>query len=190
MKKKKILAILAVLAIFLSACNAKSQAYKASEDSPPPEDVYLGLRSIWLDTPPEELGVDFEEGSQTPYAVVMDIGLDNGTATIVSSIFGDGSMYTSTGGGIIGGIEHESVRDASIYFVEISASFIGKMELVDKYPLPSPNHVKFYVVTPSGIYTADEADPNLLASGNYELSPLFLAGNDVITALRESTEGN
>ena len=188
MNKKILLTLLAISGTLLVSCSSQQKIYTASEDSPPPDEVYLGLRSIWLDTPPDELGIDFEEGSQIPYAVIMDIGLDNGTATIVSSIVGDGSMYTSTGGGMIGGIEHESVRNASTHFVETSSTFVEKMELVDDYPLPSPGNVKFYVVTPNGIYTGDEADPNLLISGDHELSPLFIAGNDVITTLRESSE--
>ena len=117
----------------------------------------------------------------------MDMGIDGGTVTIVSSIIGDGSMYTSTGGGVIGGIGHETVRKASIDFVNISGTFIDKMKLTLRFLCQSAITLKFYVITPSGIYTSEEVDADVLASGNHELSPLFLAGNDVITALRITT---
>ena len=173
--------------LFLLPILACQSVLGPTKDSPPPEEVYLGLRNIWFTTKPEDLNITFEPESQVPYAVVMDIGMDGDTVTIVSSIIGDGSMYTSTGGGVIGGIEHENVRKASIGFVTAAGDFIEKMELTTKFPLPSGNNIKFYLITPSGIYTTEEVDADVLASGNHELSSLFLAGNDVITELRITT---
>ena len=115
----------------------------------------------------------------------MDIGFGEGTATIVSSIEGDGSMYTSGGGGILGGIDHEKGTNCVNKFCEDSENFVDKMEPVTEYPLPGAENVKFYLITPSGIFTTEEINADLLASGDHELSPLFLAGNDVITELRE-----
>jgi hypothetical protein len=117
----------------------------------------------------------------------MDLGMDGGTATIVSSILGDGSMYTSTGGGVIGGIGHENVRTASIHFVTVSADFVEKMTLTTEFPLPSNGNVKFYLITPNGVYTTDEMNADMLARGDQEFSPLFLAGDDVITQIRITT---
>jgi hypothetical protein len=64
----------------------------------PPMEVYLGLREIWFTTSPDSMGIEFEPDSKTPYAVLMDIGSGEDTVTIVSSILGDGILYTSTGG--------------------------------------------------------------------------------------------
>jgi hypothetical protein len=178
--KKVIFAILLILLPIL-ACQGTSVA---SENTQPPEEVYLGLRNIWFTTKPEDLDITFEPESKVPYAIVMDIGIDGNTATIVSSIIGDGSMYTSTGGGVIGGIEHENVRKASIDFVTVAGGLIEKTKLTTEFPLPSGNNIKFYLITPSGVYTTEEVDADLLASGSHELSPLFFAGNDVITELR------
>jgi hypothetical protein len=184
MQNKKI--IFAVLLVLLPILACQS-ILVPGKDSPPPEEVYLGLRNIWFTTKPEDLDITFEPESKVPYAIVMDMGMDGNTVTIVSSIIGDGSMYTSTGGGVIGGIEHENVRKASIDFVKVSGRFIDKMELTTEFPLPSGNNIKFYLITPGGVYTTEEVDADMLASGNHELSPLFLAGNDVITELRITT---
>jgi hypothetical protein len=184
MQNKKIFFGVLLILSSLIACQGISAA---SKDSPPPEEVYLGLRNIWFTTKPEDLKITFDPESKVPYAIVMDIGMDGGTATIVSSIIGDGSMYTSTGGGVIGGIGHENVRKASVNFVKAADGFVDKMNLTTEFPLPSGNNIKFYLITPGGVYTTEEVDADVLASRNHELSPLFLAGNDVITELRITT---
>ncbi len=53
-------------------------------------------------------------------------------------------------------------------------------------PLPSIGRVIFYILTFSGAYTAD-ADENELGEGKHHLSPLFYAGQDVITQIRLNT---
>jgi hypothetical protein len=181
MPTKKIIVATLVILLSMLACQA---VVPPGNDPQPPTDVYLGLRNIWFTSGPEQAGVTPEPDSKIPYAIVMDIGFDEGTATIVSSIAGDGSMYISNGGGIIGGIEHENVRKASIKFVKAAGDIVDKMKLVTEFPLPAADNVKFYVITPSGVYSTDEFNADLLASGDYELSSLFLAGNDVITELR------
>ena len=181
MSTKKLL--IAILLIFLATLACRG-GLPQEENAPPPSEVYLGLREIWFNSTPEETGIAVEPNSTIPYAVVMDIGFEEGTATIVSSIAGDGSMYTSGGGGIIGGIDHETVRTASIRFVETAADFVDDMEMVTEYPFPGAENVKFYLITPKGVFTTEEINADLLASGDHELSPLFRAGNDVITELR------
>lgn len=167
--------LLSILACQLPVSKEESQALRKN---------YLQLRGIWFTTKPEDLGIVALPGSKEPYAIVMDMGMDQETATFASSIAGDGSMYTSTGGGVIGGIGHENVRAVSIHFVEVAAGFVDRMVLVTDFPLPTDGNVKFYVITPSGVYTTDEVSADTLSSGNHELSPLFLAGNDVITQIR------
>lgn len=154
-----------------------------------PEDVYLDLRNLWFETKPEDLQISYEPGSKVPYAVVMDMSLDKETVSIASSIVGDGSMYTSTGGGVIGGVAHENVRTASKQFVEVAASFVDRMTLVTEFPLPPAGHIRFYVITPGGVYGSDEFKEDDLRNGNHEYSLLFLAGDNVVTAIRVSSGG-
>ncbi len=65
----------------------------------------------------------------------MDIGLGAGTVTIFISNLGDENMYTSSGGGILEGIEDENARKTSINFVMIAGGFIDKMALTAEFPL-------------------------------------------------------
>jgi hypothetical protein len=181
MSKKKILISMLLILLATLACRS---ALPQEENTSPASEVYLSLRDIWFTSTPEETGVTVEPNSNIPYAIVMDIGFEGGTATIVSSIAGDGSMYTSGGGGILGGIDHEKVRNASINFVKTAKGFVGNMQLVKEYPLPGADNVIFYVITPNGVFSTIETNADILASGDHELSPLFRAGNDVITELR------
>ena len=113
----------------------------------------------------------------------MDIGLGAGTVTIFSSNLGDGSMYTSTCGEILGGGKHENVRKASTNFVMIAGGFIDKMTLTTKFPLSLKKQCQIYLLTPTGVYTIKEINASLLAAGNNEKAPLILANNDAITTL-------
>lgn len=194
MHNKKFITTIGVLIVAVLACQAGVQNDPqeiptiSSSDSLSPMEKYLSWRELWFNTKPEDLGLEFGSNNSTPFAVVMEIGIGDGAASIASSIVGDGTVYTSTGSGIFGsGQRYDSVSIASIHFVEVAADFIDKMELTTEYPLPKTDNIKFYVITPTGIYTAEEADWDTLGSGNHELSPLFLAGNDVMTAIRESS---
>jgi len=173
---------IAILLIFLATLACRG-GLPQEEKASPSSEVYLGLRDIWFTSTPEETGISVEPNSNTPYAVVMDRGFRNGTATIVSSIAGDASMYRSSGEGILGGINHENTRNASIKFAETAAVFIDKMKLVTEFPLPANGNVIFYAITPNGVYCSGDFNTDLLAGGDHNLSPLFIAGNDVSTEL-------
>jgi hypothetical protein len=118
----------------------------------------------------------------------MDTAIDEGMVTIASSIVGDGSLLNSSGGGIIGGVGHENVRTASIHFVEVAAQFVDRMEPTTAFPLPSPGFVRFYVVTPSGVYGTESIKKEDLDLGSHELSPLYAACDAVITEIRIMSE--
>ncbi len=185
MLKKKI--ALASLFVLLSILACQSP-FPASGDSSRPADIYLDLRTVWFQTKPEDLGITPDPASKVPFAVVMDMGVDGGTTTLGSSIVGDGSLLISTGGGFVGGVEHENVRNASIHFVELSGGFVDRLQLTTELGLPLPGYVKFYVITPGGVYTTGEVSTDTLAGGTHEFSPLFLAGNEVITQIRIASE--
>ena len=110
----------------------------------------------------------------------MDISLPQGNATIVAFISGDASFYTSTGGGVIGGIGHERVRNAARNFVISSAKYLDKMETTTAYPLPEPGKVRFYVLTPSGIFTHEANEVDLRKNA---FTPLYAAGHQLLNAL-------
>jgi hypothetical protein len=152
-----------------------------------PTEVYMGLRKMALESSPASIGITVDPGSKEPYGILMEMGYPNATVTLISFASGDASLYFSSGGGVLGGGGHESVRNAAKRFVSSAQSYAGEMEMVTSYPLPASGKVKFYVLTPQGILTF-EADEQDLGNRRSELFPLFYAGQDVITELRIISE--
>ena len=115
--------------------------------------------------------------------MLMELGLGNGVATIVSLVDGSTSMYLSSGGGIIGGGGHEHVRNAASRFVLKGEEFLPRFLATGTFPLPDPEQVLFYALTYEGGFVAQASNEELMAERS-ELTPLFGAGQDVISALR------
>ena len=173
---------LASLVLLLSTLACQSPF--SNSNSSKPADIYLNLRIVWFQTKPESLNITSDPASKVPYVVLMDMNVNGEVTTVASSIVGDGSLLISGGGGIVGGVQDENVRKASIHLVELSGNFVDKMKLSNETGLPLPGYIKIYVLTPSGVYLTEELEAEMLAGGNHEFSPLFQAGNDVITELR------
>jgi hypothetical protein len=95
-------------------------------------------------------------------------------------------LYFSTGGGVIGGGEHEPVRAASLSMIRRASDLATSMTPTETFPLPQKNSVRFYLITPGGIRTV-EATEQEIKSGNHALRSLFEAGHEVIARIREST---
>ena len=123
------------------------------------------------------------------WGVLMEMGFPDGAATIVSLADGTTSLYTSEGGGVIGGGEHAPVVAASRRFLaeaEATETGLSPAESVD-VQLPPAGIVSFVVLGYSGTQVG-AADDQELASMRHPLSRLYAAGQDVITALREAEE--
>jgi hypothetical protein len=160
--------------------------YQDNKDSKTPQarlEAYLRLRRLAHETKPVNVGVTDvtdEMDASAPFGILMDISLPQGNATIVAFISGDASFYTSTGGGVIGGIGHEKVRNAARNFVISSAKYLDKMEVTTAYPLPEPGKVRFYVLTPTSIFTHEANEVDLRKN---EFTPLYAAGHQLLNAL-------
>ncbi len=153
----------------------------------PQDNPYAGLRAQVFSSTPEQIGLTTTT-DEKPYAIVMDIGMgEDGTATLVSIIDGNASMYLSSGGGVIGGFAHENVRKASIDFVNMSQDYFTKMSPVDSFPLPKGDNVRFYILTNMGKYSVEEKLVKI-ENEKSDWVQLFYEGNKVITELRMTTE--
>jgi hypothetical protein len=141
----------------------------------------VDLRLRALRAPAAEEAPDAAPGE--PFAVLMDLARPQGTATLFATSAGDGSIYLSNGGGLLGGIGHENVRNAARAFVAESRKHLPRMTATTDTAYPAPGLVRFWVRTPEAVY-ADERPVDALAGGADPLSPLFFAGNEVITQLR------
>jgi hypothetical protein len=111
----------------------------------------------------------------------------NGTATVVGLADGTTSMYTSTGGGVIGGGAHESVAQATSEWLALTETMLELFPVDTDAGLPPTNCVTLRVFTYEAhrAVTAPEDD---LGYGGHPASPLFHAANRVISELRQIDE--
>lgn len=134
-----------------------------------------------------ELGVNpsNEEASEI-FGVFGEIGMPQGSAFIFGLCDGSASMYTSTGGGMIGGGGHEGVRQACSRMIEVAQSLMDYLDVLPvrtEFPYPEPGIMRLGVISAIGVRTVDALEPQL-SSGQHKLSPLFGAWNNLVTQLR------
>jgi hypothetical protein len=157
----------------LFAASTPVSSYKTVE-------VYDSLRAQVLALRPEQVGAKKDE---PVIAVLMETGYPEAVATLVSVVDGAASLYFSSGGGIIGGGENERPNAASKKLIRMAGSFLKSMAKTEKSPLPKKGFTRFYVVTPSGLLTAEVKEEDL-GEGRHALSPLFHTAHELITEVR------
>lgn len=148
--------------------------------------AYNDLRNKVFTIIPEKFGVPTTDNNGV-FGVIMDMGFVEGWATLVVLADGNASIYLSTGGGVVGGVVNDVIREAAVAMIEIADQFAGQMAATENTPLPVPGEVTFYVLTNKGIRAAT-APENDLIKQQHMLSPFFNAGQDVITQLRLMSE--
>lgn len=145
--------------------------------------VYQGLRAQVLDLDPASVGL--AQGPEHPqvWGALMDMGFPSGTATLVALADGTTSLYTSTGGGIIGGGSHQAVAAATRGFLARVADHLGELPPETGTGLPAQGRVIIRALTYQGRRAAEAAEDDL-GYNRHALSPVFHAAHDVITQLR------
>jgi len=147
--------------------------------------VMMELRDQILRSGPDELGVK-PSGNQA-YVAVMDIAYPTAVISLVTASTGDASLYFSTGGGVIGGVGHDTVRKAAMDFVQAAGSEVTLLKETTDQSHPPAGNVRFLVRNSSGLRSATAREAELTA-GTHPLSSLYVKGQDVITQLRLVTE--
>jgi hypothetical protein len=155
----------------------------ANEATPP--EMSDELRTMVLNLDPKDIGLNKDNFPYSVFAIVMETGVAEGSYMLSSIADGSTSLYFSNGGGIIGGGEHKSVREASMYFLSSAEHFLSKAKAVTSFPKPNEGNVIFYFITFDGVksYNALEAD---LGNEKDELSGLFFAAHSVVSELRNT----
>ena len=177
-----------LLALFLTPiCSGYIEPAMAEDTSPLKNaEGILDLRSMFFTRSPRDLGIVPTQEHPRIWAVLMDMGSDEGTATLLAAVDGTVSLYTSTGSAIIGAGEHPSVRRRAMTFLRTAELYLDEFQKTSEYPLSAPGRTKFYLMTFSGTFTGD-FDENTLGEGRHKLSKLFYAAHEVISAMREKT---
>ena len=155
--------------------------------SGPPVDGTPALREKLLSAKPLDFGLAATPELPNVWAAMMEMRIDKTVVSLVAVAEGSTSLYFSTGGGVIGGGEHDSVRTANrnlLAFIETGLDLF--------VPLESPlevmsGTVAFAVLTYDGLRGARDEERKM-KDRRSPLWPAFYLGQDVITALRLATE--
>lgn len=145
------------------------------------------LREKLFSARPEELGLAPCEELPHVWGVVVETWFPMATATIFSLADGTTSLYTSSGGGVIGGGQHESVRQAGGALLATGEQALALATPTTEHPAPKMGMVRFYLLTYGGTLAAEASQGSLLGAG-HPLHPLFLAGEGVTTQLRLASQ--
>ena len=151
------------------------------------EDMTEDLRKTVFDLNPAEIGISRENFKHPVWGMVMETGFEDGSFSLVTLADGTASLYFSTGGGVIGAGEHESVRKAAGHYLSGAQYFFEQATPVESTPRPVPGKVIFYFLGFEGI-SAYEAPEQKLGIGEDELSNLFYAAHEVINEIRKVEE--
>jgi hypothetical protein len=152
-----------------------------------PETAYLRMRRQAIETDPLRLGLAGELGKDTVYGVLMEMGISKSTVTLACFADGDARVFYRTGGGMIGGISHESVRKVSKELIALAQEALPGLTKTSNYPLTGPDQIQFFLLTPRGIFTA-ETDREAVGSPESGLSALYYKGQAVVAEMREVQE--
>ncbi len=167
--------------------NQKNENTTKAEQNNSMNNPYEDMRAMALAITPEQLGLNLTNEKAKVYGVVMDWNTGQGIATFTAFQTGDASMYTSTGGGVIGGGYQENVKRATVAFVYKSQNYLNKATKTETTPLPEESSVKFYFLTNKGKFVGQEKMDKFDNNSSQWLE-LFEEANKVITELRLTTE--
>lgn len=150
--------------------------------------AFADLRKQALAATPGMLNLSLPDDKTIVYGIVMDWDMGNVVASTVSYATGDASMYLSSGGGVIGGGQHEDISKASKKFTAMAQNLIGMAARTSETPLPGPNEIRFYFLTTDGLYVGKERMENFRNNSSPWLG-LFAQGNNVLAELRKTSGG-
>lgn len=148
---------------------------------------YERLRSMAFGVDPASVRTAPGEPWNGATVAAMELTLDGATATVVAVADGTVSMYLSRGGGVIGAGEHAAVRAEGQRFRSVLADARGSLAPTADFPLPEPGQVRFHAVLGPDRATAVVPE-STLRGGRHPLSPLYAAGQDLLTEIRLATE--
>lgn len=117
--------------------------------------------------------------------VVVDIPSDDGFATLVSLTDGATSLYTSTGGGVIGAGEHASVAEATSALLAEAQARLSELAIGDEDAHPLPNHVRFFVLGDDGRRSFDVPLEEFWTPNAGHWAAVVAAAQNVLTELRQ-----
>ena len=179
-----IFAVVLLAVIVIRAQSSKIESKPGTEKgSSDQKKVYAGLRQLALTGSRSKLGLAPTSSRTEPWGVMMDRGMQNGTATVLAISDGSASVYFSNGGGYIGGKGQEPIRIAAERALDSAKLVQLPQSPTATFPLPEQHGVFFYLLTDSGVFMFRTSEQELNSNGH----PLRKLGDDmqgVITQYR------
>jgi hypothetical protein len=144
---------------------------------------YLGMRNQFLSLTSDDLNLKIPDDQEIAFGVILELEFGDGAATIVSLSTGDASLYTSRGGGIIGGITKENVKNAAINLVSEAQQYFPKMNIANDTNIPKTGNIKIFILTNKNKYSYEAPEAEITNPQSY-WAALFTKGDNLITQLR------
>jgi len=173
--------------LFYRRKQAGQRATEAVRAKTSPEALYMDLRRQAIETDPKRLVLPSDFKADAPYGALMEMVVSNSTVTLACLADGDARVLYNTGGGMVGGVSHEPVRQAAREFVALAHKALPGMTKTTTYPTPGVDKVRFYALTRRGVFTT-EADRQALGSRRSDLSSLYASGQEVVAQMRQVQE--
>jgi hypothetical protein len=153
-----------------------------------PAPTYVGMRQLALEQTPSAVSA---EGTDHPDVLGILVDIPSGADFLSITALADGttSMYTSTGGGVIGAGAHESVRRATAALLRTLQAMIDQLPPSDEVTLPPADLVLVTVITPSGRRRGGIPIDAFWGREPSGVVDLIAAVHEVISAVREVDEG-
>lgn len=130
-----------------------------------------------------ELGVELDhKTSNRVLGVVGELGFGLGSALVYGLEDGSASMYTSTGGGMIGAGDEKAVRKAVKELIEAGSEVVTRIPPAESPALPNEGDIHFVILTPGGL-RATKAKKDQVGKTKHPLRRLYIFWNNLVTQL-------
>lgn len=157
--------------------------------------AYVALRRGILATSPAALGLAPSERLPRVWAVLVDLEVDAEAVTVACVADGTASLYTGTGGAILGAGTQAAVAAAAGLLLEAAERVLDALPAADRIALPAAGSLAFLVLTYDGMRRLEvpEAEARDSAAGAAGAAhELYVATRNVVAELRlaESPRGD
>ena len=187
MTKYILIGIIAVVTIgILISCTNKKKKTAAGQIQPmeksEKKNPYLDMRNMAFSAKADQIGLE-NIADDKVYGLITEMSMNPGSASVISFLTGDTSLYLSSGGGFIGAGQDEEVREMVKIKVNGFQKYLSQAKKIDEPKLPKEGTVNFNFLTKNEIYSVTEKMSDL-ENGKSELSSLFVEVNEIITQIR------
>jgi hypothetical protein len=154
------------------------------DSSPQFSPTYLQLRERMLSLKPADLGLSPSEAAPHVWGVLVEMGYDVGSATLVVLADGTTSLHYSTGGGLLGRGDYAPLAQASKALVTAAQPLVEQMEPARDFNLPAAGQVRFILLGYDGVYETSTSEKSL-ASGKHPMASVFQLVHEILGQLHQ-----